>query len=286
MIPGHFNYYSFISVIVVAVLSFRVWKSLFNKKLLSYVFFVLIILLINSQLSSLSWFFDFELNGAKHSILLLLLFELIMTKNEDFKKLYFIAFIACNPLISSWFVSLILFSFLASYLFLRESAEFKHYFTYVKQSVLLLIVFWVLFFIRASIFKASVPNMPGFVPYDLVIPTCFKCIFSDVLFFYRDNLQELYLRLIILVFVLLHMLLKFQDRRISISLLFYLFIDFVQAGYFGYKFFEFQQFTAIPLSFITFFLIGDLLLLKEFSSAYDMSILFVRKYASKLISVS
>ena len=101
------------------------------------------------------------------------------------------------------------------------------------------------------------------------------------LFYYRYNLVELYLRLIVLVFIMLHMFLKFQDRRISLTLLFYLFIDFIQAGYFGYRFFEFQQFTAIPLSFITLFLLADLLMIKELSEGYNTVALVVGKYRKK-----
>ncbi|MEQ1796533.1 MAG: hypothetical protein ABL872_01205 [Lacibacter sp.] len=285
-LPGHFNYYSFISVIVVSLLSFRVWKVLFHKKIFSYSLFVLAILLVNAFLSGFTWFFDFELNGAKQSILLLLLFELVMTKNEDLKKLYFLTFISCNPLISSWFSSLILFSYLLSWIFFRNPAEFKKQLRYVTQCIILLIIFWVFFIARAVVLKMSSTGTAGIIPYNLLLPNCFTCIFSDVLFYYRFNLTELYLRGIVLLFAVLHLLLKFQDRRISITLGIYLFIDFIQAGYFGYKFFEFQQFTAIPLSFIALFLVADLLILKEYRAVYDTGIVYIRKQAGKLSGVS
>lgn len=263
---AHFNFYSIANLCVVSLLSYRIWKVLFKEQVLRYSMLLLVLLIVNSFLSKFTWFIDFELNGTKQSILFLFLFELITTKNENFRKLYFLAFLSCNPLISSWFVALLAGAYILSYILRWNKAEFRRYLPVFGNVILLSGIFWVFFVIRAFIFKTDFPYVPGAVPYDTLLPDSLKSIPSTVLFYYRYNHSELYLRLIVLVFAILYLLLKPQQQRIGLTIVIYLGFDFVQAGYFGYKFFEFQQFTAIPLSIVTLYLLGDLLYSQRFEN--------------------
>lgn len=267
----HVNFYSIANLFIVALLSFRIWSVLFKGRTLNYILFLAVLLLVNSFLSKLTWFIDFELNGTKQSILFLFLFELITTKNKDLRKLYFLAFLSCNPLISSWFTALLSGAYVLSYFLRWNILEFKRNLPILGNVILLSAIFWIFFIVRAFIFKTDFPFVPGGVPYTTLLPESIKGVPSTVLFYYRYNHNELYLRLIVFVFASLHFLLRPQQRRLSLTIFIYLGFDFVQAGYFGYKFFEFQQFTAIPLSIVIIFLLGDLLYTQKFKELMKAS---------------
>lgn len=268
---AHVNFYSIANLFVVSLLSYRIWKVLFKEQTLRYSLFLLVLLIVNSFLSKFTWFIDFELNGTKQSILFLFLFELITTKNENLRKLYFLTFLSCNPLICSWLTFLLCGAYILSYILRWNKEEFKRYLPIFRNLILISGIFWIFFIARAFIFKTDFPYVPGAVPYDTLLPDSIKGIPSTVLFYYRYNHSELYLRLIVFVLVILYWLIKPTQQRLSITILIYLGFDFVQAGYFGYKFFEFQQFTAIPLSVIVLFLLGDLLYAQKFSDLFKIS---------------
>jgi hypothetical protein len=256
---AHYNFYSMVQLLLVAVFSFRVKKVLFSKNLFGFVMFLFALLLANSFLSTFTWFIDFELNGAKQTLLLLLVFEMVSTQNKDLQKLYFLTFIAANPLITSWFSSLALVAFLFSYIIYRNKEEFKVNFSYFRSMVLMLAFFWVVYIVRVLIDKSAAQAITGGTPYYLLLPSCAKCVVTDILAFYKYNISEMYLRLMILLVAIIHLALFTKWRRLSIAILIYLLIDVVQAGYFGYKFFEFQQFTSIPLSVTLLFVLGSIL---------------------------
>lgn len=256
---AHYNFYSLVQLLLAAILSYRVKKVLFSKNWIGFLLFTLVVLLVNSYLSKFTWFIDFELNGAKQTLLLLLAFEMIVTKNRDFQKLYFLTFIAANPLITSWFSSLALFAFVLTYIIYKNKVEFKTNFSYFKSMVLMLTLFWVVYIVRLFIDRSNTQTAVAGTPYELLLPSCAKCVLTDVLAFYKYNLIELYLRLMILFITVVHLILYPKWRRVSIALVIYLLIDVVQTGYFGYKFFEFQQFTSIPLSVIMLFVLGNTL---------------------------
>lgn len=274
---GHVNFYSLANLFIVSLLSYRIRKVFFKERILQFFLFVFILLIVNSYLSRFTWFIDFELNGTKQSILLLFLFELITTKNDGLRKLYFLSFLTCNPLICSWFTALFAGAYLLSYVIRRNKGDFKLYRPIFKDVVLLSTIFWSFFIARMLFFKSDFPNVPSAVPYKLLIPGSFKQIPLDVLFYYRFNLNELYLRLIVFLFATLYLLLKQKNQRLCITILIYLVFDFIQAGYFGYKFFEFQQFTAIPLSFIILFILGDLLFTQRFGEFLRADFLYFNK---------
>ncbi|HEX4958208.1 MAG TPA: hypothetical protein VFV46_08535 [Lacibacter sp.] len=255
----HVNYYSIINLFVVSYLSYRIWKVLFQQQILRYSLFLILLLIVNSYLSRFTWFIDFELNGTKQSLLLLIVFELLTTANGGLRKLYFLTFLAANPLICSWFTALLGGSYILSYGLRWNKKEFQQYFPYIRDVVLLSVVFWSFFIVRIFLFTTDFASVPGAVPYDLLLPESVKDIVSDVLFFYRYNLNEFYLRVMIIAVTILYLILLQDQLRLGITVFIYLIIDFIQAGYFGYKFFEFQQFTAIPLSIIALFVAGNML---------------------------
>ncbi|MBS4065360.1 MAG: hypothetical protein KGZ74_12410 [Chitinophagaceae bacterium] len=256
---AHYNFYSFVQLLLVAMLSFRVKKVLFSRNLPGFGLFVMILLLVNSYLSKFTWFIDFELNGAKQTLLLLLVFEMAVCKNKNLQQLYFITFIASNPLINSWFSSAALFAFVSTYILYRNKEEFRFNLNYFKSMIFLMAFFWILYIVRSVIDRSNVPGATGITPYQLLLPSCIKCIATDVLTFFKYNLHELYLRLMVLFAVVGHLLLFVKWRRLSMAIIIYLLMDLVQTGYFGYKFFEFQQFTSIPLSIIVLFVLGNTL---------------------------